>query len=164
MRKTLCTGIALTIAASVASAAQARQPSPIQRIIAQEDANSLTVKRRQAQRALSDPRSPDRRDPALAGHPQGMASFLDGRSPDTRDAGQEAQALLATPVEGRSPSTREAARTAHAIPAPLVVTVAAGGFDWGDAGIGAAAVFALALLGAGLVVLVRDSRRQKAQG
>jgi hypothetical protein len=41
-----------------------------------------------------------------------------------------------------------------------VVSVAAGGFDWGAAGIGAGAAFGLALLLAtGMVVIVRQTRR-----
>ena len=147
MHKVFCIVIALTIAAAVASAGEAQQPSPepdpynnptnpnqnigglgdhppnpiqmgprnfpgqpspIQRIIVQEDTHAMTLLRRQVQRALS------------------------GRSPDTS--------------------------------APVVVTVAAGGFDWGDAGIGSAAAVALALLCAGGAVLVRDGRRQKAHG
>lgn len=48
MRKTLCTVIALTIPAAGASAAQGQQPSPIQRIIAQEGAARMTLLRRQA--------------------------------------------------------------------------------------------------------------------
>jgi hypothetical protein len=57
MRKTLCIVIGLTIAATVASVAQAQQPSPIQRIIAQENANSLTLQRRQALRSRHRPSS-----------------------------------------------------------------------------------------------------------
>ena len=103
MRKTLCTVIGITIAAAGASAADGQQPSPIQRIIAQEDAARMTVLRRQALRE-------------------------------------------------------------DATHAAVVVTVDGGGFDWGDAGIGGAAGVALAILGVGTVVLVRDGRRQKAHG
>jgi len=101
MRTALCIIIGLTIVAPVASAAPG---SPIQGIIAQEDAARMTLLRRKALAA------------------------------------------------------------AHTTPATVVVTVAAGGFDWGDAGIGSAAGVALVLLCAGGVVLVRDGRRQKAHG
>jgi hypothetical protein len=73
MRKTLCTVIALTIAATGASAARAQQPSPIQRIIAQEDAASMTLLRRQA----------------VTGHapPAAVVVTVDGGGFDWGDAG-----------------------------------------------------------------------------
>ena len=97
MRKVLSLFAGLMTAAVLASAAHAGQPSPIQRIIAQEDYKGA------AQRSL-----------------------------------------------------RRAA--------PVVVTIHDGGFDWGDAGIGAAGALALGLLGAGGILLVRDGRGQKAHG
>jgi hypothetical protein len=42
-----------------------------------------------------------------------------------------------------------------------VVSVAAGGFDWGAAGIGAGAAIGLALLATGMVVIVRQTRRSQ---
>jgi hypothetical protein len=42
---------------------------------------------------------------------------------------------------------------------PPVVSVAADGFDWGAAGIGAGAAIGLALLATGMVVVVRQTRR-----
>ena len=42
---------------------------------------------------------------------------------------------------------------------PPVVALAAGGFDWGAAGIGAGAAIGLALLATGMVVVVRQTRR-----
>jgi len=101
MRTALCIIIGLTIVAPAASAAPG---SPIQGIIAQEDAARMTLLR--------------------------------------------GKALAA----------------AHTAPAAVVVTVTAGRFDWGDAGIGGAAAVALTVLAAGGVVLVRDARRQKAHG
>jgi hypothetical protein len=97
MRRVLSLFAGLATAATLASAAHAGQPSPIQRIIVQEDYKGV------AQRALR-----------------------------------------------------------HA--APVVVTIRDGGFDWTDAGIGAAGAVALGLLGAGGVLLVRDGREQKAHG
>jgi hypothetical protein len=41
------------------------------------------------------------------------------------------------------------------------VSVAAGGFDWGAAGIGAGAAIGLALLATGMVVIVRQTRRSQ---
>jgi hypothetical protein len=74
------------------------------------------------------------------------------------------QHIIAQEDAGRMTLLRRHAVTAQATPAPVVVTVAAGGFDWGDAGIGGAAAVALVLLGAGGVVLIRDGRRMKVQG
>jgi hypothetical protein len=42
-----------------------------------------------------------------------------------------------------------------------VVSVAAGGFDWGAAGIGAGAAIGLALVATGMVVIVRQTRRSQ---
>ena len=42
-----------------------------------------------------------------------------------------------------------------------VVSVVAGGFDWGAAGIGAGAAIGLALLATGMVILVRQTRRSQ---
>ena len=42
-----------------------------------------------------------------------------------------------------------------------VVSVAASGFDWGAAGIGAGAAIGLALLATGMVVIVRQTRRSQ---
>ena len=51
-------------------------------------------------------------------------------------------------------------------PGPAVVRVVQepGGFHWGDAGIGAAATLALALVVAGGAALLHESRRQEAHG
>ena len=74
------------------------------------------------------------------------------------------QRIIAQEDAGRITLLRRHAVTAQATPAQIVVTVAAGGFDWGDAGIGGAAAVALVLLGAGGVVLIRDGRRLKVHG
>jgi hypothetical protein len=42
-----------------------------------------------------------------------------------------------------------------------VVSVAAGGFDWGAAGIGAGAAIGLALVATGMAVIVRQTRRSQ---
>ena len=48
--------------------------------------------------------------------------------------------------------------------APVQIVQVPGGFDWGDAGIGGAAMLALALLAAGGMALRHESRRQEAHG
>jgi hypothetical protein len=142
VRKTICIVIALAIAAGAATAAQGQQPSPIQRIIAQEDAKRVTVLRRQqradtpvADNTIPGPGNPNPNPGGLGDHPRNPIQV-----------GRE------TPV------------THGTVPASVVVTVDDGGFDWGDAGIGGAAGAALAILGIGGLVLVRDGRRQKAHG
>ncbi len=97
-----------------------------------------------------------------------LAGVRDGRSPDTKDAavaahapkvgygfGQSGFAGRATQpprvVDGRSPDTRDAALAAHSTPKVLV---AGSGFDWTDAGIGAAGGFGIAVIAVGAVGLV----------
>ncbi len=60
-----------------------------------------------------------------------------------------------------SPDDRAFARSTPSIARPTLVRVADGGFDWTDAGVGAASGFgiALALLGAGLVFIRRGPGR-----
>jgi hypothetical protein len=49
-------------------------------------------------------------------------------------------------------------------PAPVQIVERPGGFDWGDAGIGGAATFAVVLLVAGGMALRQENRRQSAHG
>jgi hypothetical protein len=92
---------------------------------------------------VRDGRSPDTKDAAYMAH-------LDGRSPDTIDAASRAHATPSI-VDGRSPDTRDAALAVHTTPATSIVVIDNRGFDWTDAGIGAAGGSALALLlGAGI--------------
>ena len=109
---------------------------------------------------VTDGRSPDTKDAAATAR-MVFATTADLRSPDTRDAAVAAHSEPATPVDLRSPDTRDAALLAHS-PGPTVV-VASGsqGFDWTDAGIGAAGGFAIALIVAGMLVLVRLGSRRK---
>jgi len=60
-----------------------------------------------------------------------------------------------------SPDDRAFARSTPSIARPTLVLVADGGFDWTDAGVGAASGFgiALVLLGAGLVLILRGPGR-----
>src|SRR4051794_2498139 len=100
-----------------------------------------------AARQLSSPRvdlrSPDARDSARQlGSPQ-----IDLRSPDARDASRQ-------PVETYTPGHLPQ-------PSPVVSVVSAptGGFDWADAGIGAAGMLALVALGCGALVIASQRRR-----
>ena len=83
-------------------------------------------------------------------------------SADTIDAAAQAHAAYTSVVDLRSPDTRDAAAAVHATPAASVVVVGTGGFDWTDAGIGAAGGFAVAVLGLGAVLLIRGTGRKLA--
>jgi hypothetical protein len=126
-----------------------------------------------------DLRSPDTRDAAAASERQAVAppssiATPDGkgnqdlRMPDTRDAAGGA-VPTERPVEPRqdlrSPDARDAARDLPPVhvPAPVVEIreVPSGGFDWGDAGIGAAGMLALFSIAAGSTVLVTNRRRRR---
>jgi hypothetical protein len=76
---------------------------------------------------------------------------LDGRSPDTLDAAQASQPQVA---DGRSPDTRDAAQAVQ--PIELVTP---GGFDWRDAGIGAAMTAMITLLAGSILLLTRKRNR-----
>lgn len=88
--------------------------------------------------AAQDLRSPDARDAALASR---QADTQDLRSPDARDAGRE---IKPAPVSQ-----------------PVVEITEAPGFNWGDAGIGAAAILALCSLAGGLALLEGGRRRRR---
>ena len=76
--------------------------------------------------------------------PGAVASGQDLRSPDARDA-------ASGPVQDlRTPDTRDLATRGalpqRSIPAPRIVEISPGGFDWGDAGVGAGGALGLVLL------------------
>jgi hypothetical protein len=84
-----------------------------------------------------------------------LAGRVDGRSADTLDAAYAAQQEAVTPTDGRSPDTLDAASSPH----PIVFAVP-GGFDWGDAGIGAGITSGVlvAVAGVGALRLRRHAR------
>ena len=104
----------------------------------------------------------------LLGANVGFAAAQDYRSPDARDA---AKALIAQQSDLRSPDARDASRhavttyTPGRILAPVVtqpaVAAPAQGFDWGDAGIGAAGMLVLIALVAGTLLLTSQNRRER---
>ena len=102
--------------------------------------------------------------PTSASQAGAPSATLDLRSPDARDAGRVAEA---TPVQDlRSPDTRDAALglsvAAPASHASHAAPSVSDGFEWGDAGIGAAVMLALLSLAAGTVLLTVRSRRHPA--
>jgi hypothetical protein len=86
-----------------------------------------------------DLRSPDARDAAIASIESGKQDL---RSPDARDAGREP--------------------TTVPVPEPVIEVreVPGSGFDWGDAGIGAAGLLALLSIAGGLTLLAVGRRRR----
>jgi hypothetical protein len=99
---------------------------------------------------IRDGRSPDTRDAA-------SAIRLDLRAPDTTDAATQARAIQPA-HDLRSPDTRDSATAATVTRAPVVVVTENPGFDWTDAGIGAAGGFAVALLLVGMTILAGRGR------
>jgi len=94
-----------------------------------------------------------------------VASGSEPYAPDARDANAAAlaqQSYEDPRTDFRSPDTRDVAqgRGVESAPPVEVVTVhgVRGGFDWGDAGIGAGSVIALVLIGVGASVAVSHRR------
>jgi hypothetical protein len=85
-----------------------------------------------------DLRSPDARDAKTEPVPQ---VTQDLRSPDARDAGRPEAPTPDTVVEIREPQ--------------------GSGFDWGDAGIGAAGILAMLSIAGGLALMVTSRRRRR---
>jgi hypothetical protein len=120
-----------------------------------------------AQPAVAGPadlRSPDVRD--LAPNSQPATPAVDLRSPDSRDAHRVAPPALATAVvDRRSPDAIDLAsgRVPERVP---VVSIASpeGGFDWGDAGIGAGGAVAVLLFGLGAAMMTAHRRHRVKPG
>jgi hypothetical protein len=87
---------------------------------------------------------------------QPAAANLDHRSPDAADTSRQ---RAVAGIDLRSPDAADPSRGApvHVIdPAPVVsIREVDAGFDWADAGLGAGALFALALLGVGGSIVVK---------
>ena len=115
-----------------------------------------------AGQAYQDLRSPDARDAAVqaAETPQ-VAQDL--RSPDARDAAVQAAATPQVAQDLRSPDARDVGRVSAPVQQPVVEIreVPSNGFDWGDAGIGAAGIFAMFSIAAGLTLLAGSRRRRR---
>ena len=104
-----------------------------------------------------DLRSPDAKDAKTEPVTQ-VAQDL--RSPDARDAAQAAKIEVAQDL--RSPDARDAGLPANPTPDTVVEIreVPSSGFDWGDAGIGAAGILALLSIAGGLTLMVTTRRRR----
>jgi hypothetical protein len=127
------------------------------------DARDAATQAAETPQVAQDLRSPDARDAATqaAETPQ-VAQDL--RSPDARDAAVQA-AKTETPQVAqdlRSPDARDAGRISPPVQQPIVEIreVPSNGFDWGDAGIGAAGILAMFSIAAGFTLLVGTRRRR----
>jgi hypothetical protein len=111
--------------------------------------------------AAQDYRSPDARDGA-----QPARSIIDLRSPDARDAAHASDIAQMSDVSDlRSPDARDTSGVSTYAPgfapAPSVVQVPVDGFQWGDAGIGAAAMLGLIALCGGTLLVLSERRRHR---
>ena len=108
------------------------------------------------EQSYQDLRSPDARD---AGRPAETRQYSDLRSPDARDAAQAGQVTQ----DLRSPDARDAGRPPVEVPTPVVEIreVPGNGFDWGDAGIGAAGLLALLSITGGVTLMALGRRRRR---
>ena len=108
-----------------------------------------------------DLRSPDAKDAARG---SAASSYQDLRSPDAKEAASAA-AVVEPSQDLRSPDARDAGRDRPPveIPTPTVEIrqVPTSGFDWGDAGIGAAGMLALFSIAAGSALLLTTRRRRR---
>ena len=93
-----------------------------------------------------------------------VAQGQDLRSPDTRDAAAAAAAEHYQDL--RSPDARDAGRPPVQVPTPVVEIreVGGSGFDWGDAGIGAAGLLALLSIAGGVTLLAVGRQRRRDLG
>jgi len=137
--------IRLVLAATVAALAipavalgQPRQPSPVERIVAQENARQ--------------------HDPALYG-----GTWVAGY-PGPSQASQPSpiERLIAQEDARRNDPAIYGGTWAPGFPRPVVQISASGGFHWLDAGVGAAGAFALVVLGIGAGVITRSGGSAKA--
>ena len=104
--------------------------------------------------AQQDLRSPDTRDAAMQAERK-----QDLRMPDTRDAAMQAERKQ----DLRLPDTRDWAEGRGPDTAPIVEYVEVSkpnGFDWADAGLGAASGIGLVLIGAGTAMTAARLRRR----
>lgn len=112
------------------------------------------------QQVAQDLRSPDARDAAGTYAEPVTQVAQDLRSPDARDAAETAKIEVAQDL--RSPDARDAGLPQAPTPDTVVEIreIPSTGFDWGDAGIGAAGILALLSIAGGLTLMVTTRRRR----
>lgn len=113
-----------------------------------------------AGQSYQDLRSPDARDAAGTYAEPVTQVAQDLRSPDARDAAETAKIEVAQDL--RSPDARDAGLPQAPTPDTVVEIreIPSTGFDWGDAGIGAAGILALLSIAGGLTLMVTTRRRR----
>jgi hypothetical protein len=151
MRRTQLITAAALVAACAVPASAAAQVQDLRSPDARDAAAAAEIA------GYKDLRSPDARDAARSPEPR---QYSDLRSPDARDAGRPSESPGYTDL--RSPDARDAGRTPVEVPTPIVEIreVPGSGFDWGDAGIGAAGMLALFSIAAGLALMAGPRRRR----
>jgi hypothetical protein len=154
MRRTQLITTAALVAACAAPATAAAQSQDLRSPDTRDAAAAAAAEDQRYQ----DLRSPDTRDAARASETR---EYLDLRSPDARDAGRTPDSGVTQDL--RSPDARDAGRPPVQIPTPVVEIreVPSGGFDWGDAGIGAAALLALLSIAGGVTLMAVARRRRQ---
>jgi hypothetical protein len=128
------------------------------------DASDAAVQAAETQQVAQDLRSPDARDAALQEPKSTPQMAQDLRSPDARDAAlQEPKSTPQMAQDLRSPDARDAGRVTPPVQQPVVEIreVSEHGFDWGDAGIGAAGIVAMFSIATGLTLLLGSRRRRR---
>jgi hypothetical protein len=152
MRRTQLITTAALVAACAAPATAAAQGQDLRSPDTRDAAEAAQMQ------GYQDLRSPDTREAAGASETR---QYSDLRSPDARDIGRRPG--NGTTQDLRSPDARDAGRPPVQIPTPVVeIREAPGsGFNWGDAGIGAAGMLALFSIAAGLALLAGGRRRRR---
>jgi hypothetical protein len=150
MRRTQLITTAALVAACAAPATAAPQNQDLRSPDTRDAAEAAKMQ------GYQDLRSPDARDAATPSKPR---QYSDLRSPDARDAGRPPVDVT---QDLRSPDARDAGQPPVQVATPVVeIREAPGsGFDWGDAGIGAAGMFALFSIAAGVALTVGSRRRR----
>jgi hypothetical protein len=97
------------------------------------------------------------------------APIAGARPADFAPAGKHAPAAVYSRqdksiVPSTAPTTTASIAQASAPPPIVRVQATAGGFDWGDAGIGAAGGLALSMIGLGGALAVSENRARRARG
>jgi hypothetical protein len=162
-------------------------PSSVTQDLRSPDARDAAIQAAETQQVAQDLRSPDARDAATQAAKPTPQVARDLRSPDARDAAIQAakptpqvaqdlrspdardaatQAVKPTPQVAqdlRSPDARDVGRVSPPVQQPVVEIreVPSNGFDWGDAGIGAAGILAMFSIAAGLTLLLGSRRRRR---
>jgi hypothetical protein len=154
MRRTQLITTAALVAACAVPATAAAQGQDLRSPDTRDAAEAAAAEEQHYQ----DLRSPDTRDAARASETR---QYLDLRSPDARDAGRTPDTRVTQDL--RSPDARDAGRPPVQVPTPVVeIRDAPGsGFDWGDAGIGAAGLLALLSIAGGVTLMVLGRRRRR---